>query len=206
MKKEYIIYITSFLEDIMNILAINGSHHKDGDIQFLLETFSTECKKLGADVEIVNATDALLDAKHPFCIKCTTPCEGMCYKGTKLQLLLGKMSSADAIIVGSPVYFGSVSGQIKCLFDKTRAIRTSLTGKIGAGVVCGGSRFGGQESTVSAIHDIMFIEGMTVVGSAGRELGVGQHGVCAHSPASKDEFAISRTIQLAHRIVEELKK
>ena len=190
----------------MNILAINGSHHKDGDVEFLLRTFSTECEKLGAKVEIENAYEAVSDAKFPFCIKCSTPCSRQCYKGTKLETLFDKMKKADAIVVGSPVYFGSMSGQLKCLFDKTRAIRSDLTGKLGAAVVCGASRFGGQEATIGDIHNVLYVEGMTVVGAASREIGPGHLGVSAQSPAKEDEFAIGRCISLAHRLYEELNK
>lgn len=192
----------------MKILAINGSHDKNGDIAFLLDTMLNECAKLGAQTEHVYAIEAVTDAKTPFCLNCSAPCSKQCYKGTYLEEVFDKMANADAIIVGSPVYFGSMSGQLKCLFDKTKALRAAgaLTGKIGVAVASGASRFGGQEATVKAIHDVMYVEGMTVVGSASRELGAGHHGVCAQSSASKDEFAISRCIQCAHRLVEELSK
>ena len=190
----------------MKILAINGSHDKNGDIAYLIDIMLSECRKLGADTEVVYAIDAVNDAKTPFCVNCSSPCSKQCYKDTYLDEVFDKMASCDAIIVGSPVYFGSLSGQLKCLFDKTKALRASgaLTGKIGVAVTSGASRFGGQEATLKAIHDIMYVEGMTVVGSASYELGAGHHGVCAQSPAKDDEFAISRCIQCAHRIVEQL--
>ena len=190
----------------MNILAINGSHDKCGDVQFLLQTFLDECKKLGMEAEIVNAYEAVSDAKIPFCIKCSTPCSKQCYKGTKLETLFDKMKKADAIVLGSPVYFGSMSGQLKCLFDKTRALRTDLTGKLGAAVVCGASRFGGQEATITDIHNVMYVEGMTVVGAASKAIGAGHLGVSAQSPSKEDEFALGRCVSLAHRLYEELNK
>ena len=190
----------------MKVLAINGSHKNDGDTAFLLGNILDECKLLGAQTELVNATEAVMSAKIPFCIKCSTPCSKKCYEGTYLEEVFQKMTEADAIIVGSPVYFGTMSGQLKCLFDKTRDLRVKLTGKIGLAVSSGASRFGGQEATVKAIHDIMYVEGMTVIGSASHELGAGHHGVCAQSPSKNDEFAISRCKQSAHRIIEELRK
>jgi len=34
------------------------------------------------------------------------------------------LKKADAIVMGSPVYFGSVSAQLKAFFDKTRKLRS----------------------------------------------------------------------------------
>ena len=41
----------------------------------------------------------------------------------KLEEAYNKISKADAVIVGSPVYFGTVSAQLKCFFDKALYIR-----------------------------------------------------------------------------------
>ena len=78
-----------------------------------------------------------------------------------------KLAQADAIIVSSPVYFGTISSQIKALFDRTLPLRRNnfqLKDKIGAAIAIGRSRNGGQEYTIQAIHAWMHIHGMIVVG------------------------------------------
>lgn len=190
----------------MYILGINGSHDRKGDIQFLLKSVLGQCAKNGYETEIVSAFDAVNSAKHPWCVCCSSPCNKSCYQGTKLEETFAKMERADAIVIGSPVYFGSMTGQLKCLFDKTRDLRArkALVGKIGAAITCGGSKYGGQETTMRAIHDVMFVEGMTIVGGGALAFDAGHHGIAARHPASEDDNAIERCRILAARLMEQL--
>ncbi|MBU4491890.1 MAG: flavodoxin family protein, partial [Euryarchaeota archaeon] len=78
-----------------------------------------------------------------------------------------KLETSDAFIASSPVFFGCVSAQLKALFDRTILLRRNgflLKGKVGGAVAVGGSRNGGQEFTIQAIHAWMHIHGMLVVG------------------------------------------
>ena len=82
------------------------------------------------------------------------------------------LESADGLIVSSPVYFGTLSGQLKMLFDRTLLLRRNgflLKDKIGAALAVGASRNGGQEYTIWSIHAWMHIHGMIVVGDAFRD-------------------------------------
>lgn len=58
-----------------------------------------------------------------------------------------------------------------------------------AAVSVGASKYGGQETTINAIQDCLFISGMTVFGSGWFETDGGQMGVGAHRPAETDEWA-----------------
>lgn len=191
----------------MYILALNGSHNKNGNTAFLLNEVLSSCKAQGADVEILNVHDAILSAKTPFCVSCGTPCSKQCYAGTKLDELFEKSKKADFILFGSPVYFGSMTAQLKCLFDKTRAIRAEKAwlGKPMAAVTVGASKYGGQERTLEAIHSCALVEGMTLVGNSSA-LGAGHFGVSAQKPADKDEYAINCCKVLADRIIETVKR
>ena len=95
------------------------------------------------------------------------------------------LEDADAILVLSPVYFGILSGQLKCMFDRTLMLRRkdfALKGKVGAAGAVGRSRNGGQEHTISTIHTWMHIHGMIVVGD-------GNHfGATAQDPYSEDDI------------------
>jgi NAD(P)H dehydrogenase (quinone) len=87
--------------------------------------------------------------------------------------------SHDAIIVGSPVYFGSMSSNVKEMFDRSVAIRRQLEGKIGAAFTTSGHPTGGKETTIFSILQAMLIHGMIVVGdpiSAGGHYGVASTG------------------------------
>ena len=116
-----------------------------------------------------------------------------------------QLSKADAIIVGSPVYFGGVTAQLKALIDRTAALyqRSALRGKIGAAMSCGGGRHGGQEMTVNQIITFFLMHEMTV---ACADEGVfGAMGVASDiGEIESDEDAMSSARAIARRIAEML--
>lgn len=188
----------------MLIVGLNGSPNKEGNTKFLLNTVLKEAEAMGAETMILEVPELLGTSKQSFCTACSTPCSGVCFKGTKLEETFELLKKADALVFGSPVYFGSVSAQLKAFFDKTRMLRgqKALYNKFGAGVTVGASKYGGQETTMKAIHDIMLVQGMVIVGDGYIENDCGHHGVCAQRPASEDEFAIKRAQILGKRLAE----
>ena len=169
---------------------------------FLINTVLDECKKLGAEVGVIHASDAVNSAKQPFCVNCSSPCSKVCYEGTYCEEAIEEIKSADALIFASPVYFGGPTAQIKALFDKMRDVRAkkALIGVPCGFIAVGASRFGGQEATITALHNVALIQGVSLVGTGHAEFDAGHLGVSAQAPAKSDEFAISRCISLAHRL------
>ena len=188
----------------MLIVGINGSPNKEGNIGYLLNYILEKTKALGSEYEIINANEVLNSCGNPFCVVCSTPCNGNCYKGTDLERAYELITKADGILIGSPVYFGTLSAQLKAFFDKTRGYRGKKVwiNKVGAGVTVGASKYGGQETTIRAIHDIMLVHGMMIVGDGQAFHDAGHHGVCAQKPANEDLYAIARANILARRMVE----
>lgn len=70
----------------------------------------------------------------------------------------------DAIIVGSPTYYGSMAADVKRLFDESVRFHGKLDGKIGAAFTSSGNIGGGNESTILDILHAMLIHGMVVQG------------------------------------------
>jgi multimeric flavodoxin WrbA len=188
----------------MLIVALNGSTNKNGNTKFLLGKVLEKAEVLGAETDILDINELLNTAKYPFCTVCSSPCSGVCYKGTKLNDAFELMRRADGIVFGSPVYFGSISGQLKAFFDKTRKLRgeKAFYNKVAAGVTVATSKYGGQETTMKALHDIMLVHGMIIVGDGFSEDDCGHHGVCAHRPANDDDNAVRRAEILGKRLVE----
>ena len=191
----------------MYILALNGSHNNDGNTAFLLNEILRHCAEKGAETEICSVSEAIMDTKTPFCVACSTPCTKKCYKDTKLDTLFDKIERADFVVFGSPVYFGSMTGQMKCFFDKTRDARANKKwlGKPMAAVTVGASKYGGQERTLEAIHSCALVLGMTIVGNSSK-LSNGHFGISAQRQAESDEYAKKETENLTARIFEYLGK
>ena len=142
--------------------------------------------------------------KKCFCTACSNPCKGLCYEGTEVAKAFELMKRADGLVFGSPCYFGTVSAQMKAFFDKSRGLRgqKALYNKVGGAVTVGASRYGGQETTARALHDIMLVHGMVIVGDGFVDDDCGHHGAFAKGPADQDENAIARAKILGKRLVE----
>ncbi len=191
----------------MRIVGLNGSPNREGNTAFLINNILEKAEALGCSTEIIHAGDAVLSCKKPFCTACSNPCSGICFKGSELEKAFELISKANGILIGSPVYFGTVSAQLKAFFDKSRSMRSGKTwiNKVAAGVTVGASKYGGQETTMKALHDIMLVHGMTIVGDGHTEYDAGHHGVCAQRPSRDDQFALARAGILVERMVEACK-
>lgn len=193
----------------MYILAINGSPNPRGNTAFLLEKVLEAAREEGVDGKLYHVTDALKGQKNPFCVACSSPCKEACHqKDAGLKEAFDLLEGAAGVVLGSPVYFGTVSGQLKAFWDKTRAIRSrrSLVGKPAGAVSVGAARFGGQETTIRALHDMLMIQGMSVVGEGTEDGDAGHQGVCAQRPAEEDTFAVERARILGKRLAREVMK
>ena len=72
----------------------------------------------------------------------------------------------DAIIIGSPTRYGNMASQLKNFLDQTGGLwfGDKLVGKVGAAFTATGSQHGGQETTLTSMHSVLFHLGMIVVG------------------------------------------
>ena len=148
----------------MEIIGISGSPHKTGNNSRLIDRSLAIAKDRGFDVDKI----ALADTEIAPCTDC-----GICRREKSCKFddgmtgIYEKLESADGILISSPVYFGTLSGQLKCLLDRSVLLRRNgflLKDKVGAALAVGGSRNGGQEYTIWSIHAWMHIHGMIVVG------------------------------------------
>ena len=188
----------------MKFVAINGSPFPDGNTAFLLQKGLQQIEQLGGEAEMIHALAVLKSMPVPFCTSCMTPCTGACAKGTLMEKALNSLREADGLLVGSPVYFGTVSGELKAFWDKMRCLRgeKALLDVPGGAVAVGASRFGGQEGTLRSIQDMMLVQGMTIIGDGQGEADCGHYGVAAQRPAREDESAQERMLIMARRLFE----
>jgi NAD(P)H dehydrogenase (quinone) len=72
--------------------------------------------------------------------------------------------SYDAIVIGSPTYYGLMAGPIKQLFDDSVTNHGKLDGKVGGAFSSSANIGGGNETTIMSIIGAMLIAGMVVGG------------------------------------------
>jgi NAD(P)H dehydrogenase (quinone) len=74
---------------------------------------------------------------------------------------------ADGIILGSPTYYGLISGRLKALIDKSVKVHGKLEGKVGAAFTSSGGAASGAETTLLSIVQALLVHGMIVQGRSG---------------------------------------
>lgn len=188
----------------MLFAALNGSPQKEGNTVALLREGLQVAERMGHETKLLHVSDALKETEHPFCNQCVPICDGRCGKGNALGRALEILEEADGLLVGTPVYFGTVSGQLKAFWDKTRILRgrKALLNTVGGVVTVARARFGGQEMALQAVIHMMLVHGMTVVGDGHPDFDCGHFGACAQRPAAEDEFGLERARITMLRIIQ----
>lgn len=77
-----------------------------------------------------------------------------------------ELTSADAIIFGTPTRFGNMCGQMRQFLDATGQLwaQGALVGKVGSVFASTATQHGGQESTVLSFHTTLLHHGMLIAG------------------------------------------
>jgi multimeric flavodoxin WrbA len=155
----------------MRLLGIVGSPRKNGNTEILVK------EALKVATEAGWQTDLFLMSEKEVapCQHCGT-CHktGACQIQDNMQELYKLMDQADGIIFASPVYFGTVTAQMKAIMDRTFALlgRHSLRDKI-AGAIVATRRVGAIQAR-TLLYSFCISHGMLVAGGAigyGREKG-----------------------------------
>ena len=77
---------------------------------------------------------------------------------------LDDLQSADAVVVGSPTYYGRLAAPIAQFFDESVSRHGKLDGKVGAAFSSSSNIAGGNETTIMSIIETLLIHGMIVQG------------------------------------------
>ena len=99
----------------MKVLLINGSPRKQGNTNTALLEISRELSVHGIESEMVWIGTGHIHGCIA-CGKCKEKSEGRCiFNDDITNEVISKMAHCDALVVGSPVYYGQPSGQLLCL-------------------------------------------------------------------------------------------
>ena len=101
----------------MQIVAVLGSPRAQGNSSTLARAFLQAAREQGAETReyLLNQMDF---QGCQGCRGCKTKSE-TCILEDDLTLVLSAVKDADVLVLASPVYFGDLSGQLKCFFDRT---------------------------------------------------------------------------------------
>jgi len=202
-----------------NIVGLSGSPRKGGNTDILVQHALEAASDRGVDIEFITLAE-----------KDIRPCQG-CYGGRQdgsggkcvlnddLPAIFDRLAEADGIIIGSPVYFLTVTAQLKAVFDRGLVLRYGNTrpdtktggpgkpefvlgDKVGGAIAVAGGN--GQQLTLLEIIKWMVFQNMIVVGD-NQDLGVN---VIARQlgDISSDEAGLLRASEIGSRIAELVKR
>jgi multimeric flavodoxin WrbA len=117
----------------MKVVALNGSPHQDGVVGKGIAVMAAELEKEGIEVEVVHVGRLRVRG----CIDCRKCRElGACvFNDDPVNECAEKIGRAGGLILGSPVYYGSIAGAFKSFLDRLFFPGLSLKGKAAAVVV-----------------------------------------------------------------------
>jgi multimeric flavodoxin WrbA len=160
----------------MKVLGINGSPRKSGNTELLIKEVFKPLEAKGIKTEIFQIGGKKVNGCIA-CMKCRKAADGRCHqKNDVINKCIKKMLKADAIIIGSPVYFSDLSSDIKALIDVAGyAIRGSgnpLKYKPGAAVIA--VRRAGAIHAFDSINHFFLINEMIIPGSSYWNIAIGR--------------------------------
>ena len=122
--------------------------------------------------------------------------------------LVPKLSdpAVAGIIVGTPVYFSSMTSLCKAFLDRCITFwenNMALSGKVAGVLAVGGSRNGGQEITIQSVQAALLCQEMIIVGSGRPAPRIGATvWNSGKGDVTEDEFGMATTRKLGRRVAE----
>ena len=102
------------------IILINGSPRKNWNTDALMKKALEGAVSAGAEAEMVY----LYDLKFRGCVSCMAcklkkePRPNRCIQRDDLTAVLDKVHEANAVVLGSPIYFSEVTGEMRSFFER----------------------------------------------------------------------------------------
>ncbi len=183
----------------MRVVLVNGSPHAAGNTARALEEVASAVRADGGEAEIVQIGTKPVRG----CVAC-----GACRKRGRCAFdddvaneILGKLLTADAVVLGTPVYYAQPNGALLAVMQRVfYAAAGRLRGKPAASVaVC---RRGGASAAFQTLNMFFGILGMPVAGSQYWNIAYG----AAPGEVASDAEGLQTMRLLGHNLVWMTKK
>lgn len=185
----------------LKVLLINGSPRRNGNTFTLLSEVAAQLKKHNIDSEIVGVGNRPVRGCVA-CGQCHAKGLGKCvFDDDVCNEIIAKMGECDAVIVGSPVYYGQPAGQVLSVIQRMcYAGGSKMQGKPAAAVtVC---RRGGATAAFQTLQMPFQMLNMPIVTSQYWNIGYGG----AEGEVSKDAEGLQTMRTLADNMAYMLKQ
>ncbi|NHJ19896.1 MAG: flavodoxin family protein [Candidatus Lokiarchaeota archaeon] len=137
------------------LLGICGSPRKQGTDYAVEYALNYASEKFGFETEFwtVRGKEIMYCTHCDYCIREKKGC----INKDDIQNLYPLLEKAKFLLIGTPVFQGNLSGQLKTILDRCRGLIAKnpyvFKGKFGSALAVGGDRSGGQEIAIRSILD-----------------------------------------------------
>ena len=142
----------------MKILVLNGSPRPSGNTVAMVNAFTEGARESGHTVDIVNVCQKKI-AGCLACEYCHTKGNGKCSQQDDMQDIYPLLEEAEIIVLASPIYYHSFSGQLQCAINRIYALdkpkklkKAALIMSSGSDLVYSGAIFEYQNSFLQYLN------------------------------------------------------
>lgn len=101
------------------VLIVSASFRKNSNSEMLAKAFEKGALESGKEVEMISLRDKSIGFCHG-CFACLKL--GKCVIGDDAVEIAEKMKNTDVLVFATPVYYYSVSGQLKTMLDRANPL------------------------------------------------------------------------------------
>lgn len=155
----------------MNILILNGSPRADGNTAAMVNAFVEGANENGHTITVVDVCRKKI-AGCLACEYCHTKGNGKCIQQDDMQEIYPVLEEADMIVMASPIYYHSFTGQLQCAINRIYALdkpkklkKAALILSSGSDDVYGGAIYEYRNSFL----DYLKLEDMGIYSAYGRQ-------------------------------------
>lgn len=176
-----------------NVLVLSGSPRVHGNSSLLCDEFIRGAQEAGHKTEKINITRK----KVAGCLGCNACYKngGVCIQKDDMAEIREKMEQADVIVLSSPIYFYSMTSQMKAVIDRTYAFYSNLKGKTFYFILtCAAPDESFTETMVASLRGFTCCVPESKEGGILMGIGVNEAGDVKDMPVMKEAYEMGKNI------------
>ena len=142
---------------MMRLVGISGSLRSKGNTETAVRYALAQGEAADFQTEFISLAGLQIEDCH----NCGVCPAAACPIADDVPRILEALLRADAILIGTPVYFGDISGALKCVLDRCVSLKRDgrkLAGKVATGLAVGSSW--GHSRALETVHHFILGQGM----------------------------------------------